>query len=82
MEYKRFALSDKFIDGYKIYYQNEDDKFLSLAVCYRADLEFELKHSIYNVPGVMLFSVLFSCPAGWYVVMQAFLLFSSSSQQD
>ena len=47
----------KFIDGYKIYFQNEDDKFLSLAVCYRADLEFELKHSIYSVPGVMLFSV-------------------------
>ena len=47
----------RYLDGYNIFFQNEEDKFLSLAVCCRPDLEFELKHSLYNMPGVMLFSV-------------------------
>ena len=41
----------KYLDGYNVFFQNEEDKFLSLAVCYRANLEFELKHSLYSRPG-------------------------------
>ena len=54
---RNYTPLSKYIEGYKVFFQNEDDKYLSLAVCYKSGLEFELIETMHYAPGVMLFNI-------------------------
>ncbi|MEO2221165.1 MAG: hypothetical protein ABGW55_06405, partial [Nitrosopumilus sp.] len=42
------------LDGFEVHFQNCDDKFSSLAVCYKPEIDFEFEHSL---PGLVVFSI-------------------------
>ena len=42
------------LDGFDVHFENSSDKFSSLAVCYKSEIEFEFKHSL---PGLVVFCI-------------------------